>query len=63
MMIHYIQDILLNSENRERMEAIEETKEKEAWSRIRNNKSGFRRRNDNKKPRMEHVAQEYTEVT
>ena len=57
--------------NRERMEAIEEAKEKEAWSKFKNKKAGFRKRKDKedipdeipkaKKPRMEQV--EYTEIT
>jgi hypothetical protein len=82
-MIHYSQDILLNSKNeynanclarvkvdeskyeqksRERLEASEEAKEKEAWANFKNMKAGFRKRKEKddtpdvpraKKPRIE----------
>ena len=55
---------------RERIEAIEEAREKEAWTKFNYKKSGFRKRKENgnipeviqraKKPRID---QEHTEVT
>ena len=82
VMIHYSQDILLNSKNeynancltrlrvdetkfeqktREKLEAMEEAKEKEAWKNFKNKNAGFRKRkkkddtpevNRSKRPRL-----------
>ena len=60
-MIQYSPEILLNAnclarvkedesrydqKNRERMEALEEAKEKEAWLKFKNRKAGFRKRKE-----------------
>jgi hypothetical protein len=89
VMIHYSQDILLNSKNkynanclarvkvdeskyeqksRERLEATEEAKEKEAWANFKNMKAGFRKRKEKddtpdvpraKKPRIDIASSTY----